>query len=277
MGRAVIFASVIGIHLLCLSVSFGIQAGQTTLPGAPIGSPPAALSYKGFYKKCAYFRGLPIIGSGAVSDAAFRMLISKLGKVTAKIPDREFHLLIEAGSHYSIIGEHEGQTDLPEYADLRNDPHMDWNKRARGLGGLVTSAAEENILELPSDRYRGECIYIHEFSHTLAAFVFSKYDPTFRRSLATAYADAMKQGLWNKTYSATNKDEYFAEGVQMYYDCARSVDPPNGVHNQVCNRVQLKAYDRELFNLVDKEFGHNPWRYDGTYSTTKTGRSLSAR
>ncbi len=251
-------------------VAIALQATSpiTTKPDEPIGVPPDKLTYHGFYKKCAYFRGLPIIGSEKVSDAAFRRIIASFLKMLDKVPDSQFQVLVNAGSHYSIIAATEGQTDLPEYADLRNDPKTDWNKRARGLGGFDTSGGEENVLESAGDRYHGESIYIHEFAHTLANFVFEKTDPSFRQSLIDAFSSARSKGLWDKTYSATNRDEYWAEGVQMYFDCARTAVPPNGVHNQVGNRVQLKNYDPKLFALVDRAFGGNPWRYEGTYNTT---------
>jgi len=245
-----------------------LQAPVTTGPKDPIETPPAKLSYGGFYTKCAYFRGLPIIGSSKVRDEAFRVLIKTFTNMLADVPDSAFQILVKARSHYSIIADSEGQTDLPEYRYLKNDKQTDWDKRARGLGGFDTSAAEENILELPDDRYKGESIYIHEFAHTLSNYVFVKSDPKFKADWKEAYEDAMKEGLWKDTYSATNKDEYWAEGVQAYFDCCRSANPPNGVHNQVCNREGLKKYDPRLYNLIDREYGHNPWRYEGKYCTT---------
>jgi alpha-glucosidase len=203
-----------------------------------------------------------------VDDRAFRKIIETFTKLLANVPESTTDHLVRAGSHYSIIASVEGQTDLPEYRSMRNDPKTDWNKRARGLGGLVTSGGEENILEYPNDRYKGESIYIHEFAHTLGNYAFARSDPKFKADLREAYDKALADGLWNKTYSRTNRDEYWAEGVQMYFDCARSASPPNGVHNEVCNREQLKAYDPRLYALVDREFGANPWRYDGSYNTT---------
>jgi hypothetical protein len=106
----------------------------------------------------------------------------------------------------------------------------------------------------------------------LADYVFSKTDPAFAVDLRAAFKDARAKGLWDKTYSATNSAEYWAEGVQMYFDCARSASPPNGVHNEICNREGLKHYDRPLYDLLDREFGSNPWRYEGSYNTTQRGR-----
>lgn len=241
---------------------------QTTEPTDPIVAPPEKLSYNGFYKKCVYFHGLPIIGSEKVNDRAFRVIVSTFGKMLAKVPTKWIERLVEQGSHYSIIAETEGQTDLPEYWELKNDPKTDWNKRARGLGGVTTSGGEENILEYPSDRYNGESIYIHEFGHTLAEVVFSHFIPDYNKILLADFKKARGQGLWDNTYSATNQYEYWAEGVQMYFDCARSATPSNGVHNEVCNREQLRKYDPGLFELVDRAFGKNPWRYEGKYRTT---------
>lgn len=243
-------------------------ASQTTQPTDPIVAPPAALSYGGFYTKCAYLRGLPIIGSPKVDDKAFRVLVATFDRMLAKCPVDPIPTLVAAKSHYSIIAESEGQTDLPEYASMKDDPKTDWNKRARGLGGLNTSGGEENILERPKDRYKGESIYIHEFAHTLADYAFVTTDKAFSDDLKKAYRNAMNTGLWKDTYSTTNPSEYWAEGVQMYFDCARSAPKANGVHNEIYNRVTLMNYDKPLYDLVDRTFGGNPWRYEGSYNTT---------
>lgn len=252
------------VALLALSV----MAGQKTTP-IQITAPPDSLSYNGFYKKHALFRGLSVLGSEKVEDRALATLVETFEKMLAKTPPDLMESLVKLGCHYSIIAEEEGQTDLPEYANLRNDPKTDWNKRARGLGGKYTSGGEENILELPSDRYRGESIFIHEFAHTLDAYGFSRIDPKFRTDLQDAFDTAIAKGLWKNTYAATNRAEYWAEGVQSYFDCNRSATPSNGIHNEICNREQLEKYDEKLFKLIDRSFGKNPWRYEGKYRTTK--------
>jgi len=232
-------------------------------------APPEDLAQKGFYTKCVYFQGMAILGSPKVEDRAFDVIVDTFTKMLAKCPKGTMKALVDAGCHYSIIADEEGQTDLPEYADLKNDPKTDWNKRARGLGGKVCSGGEENILEYPTDRYKGECIYIHEFAHTLDQFAFRKVDKNFVKDIKAAYDQAMKDGLWKDTYSKTNRFEYFAEGVQMYFDCARTATPANGVHNEIGNRVGLQKYDPRLYSVVDRMFGGNPWRYEGKYNTSK--------
>ena len=48
---------------------------------------------------------------------------------------------------------------------------------------------------------------------------FAAIDPEFDGRLRAAYARAMDKGLWKETYAATNHKEYWAEGVQSYFDC----------------------------------------------------------
>jgi alpha-glucosidase len=241
----------------------------TTGPNDPIQKPSGALNYNGFYTKMVKFQNLPILASDKVEDRALRRIVDTFSKMLANAPSGTVQALVDADCHYSIIAEEEGQTDLPEYANLRNDPKTDWNKRARGLGGKVTSGGEENILEISSDRYFGESIYIHEFAHTLDRYGFSKTVFNFRTRLREAYDAAMKDQLWKNTYAATNAAEYWAEGVQSYFDCNRAATPPNGIHNEICNREGLEKYDPRLYKLLDEAFGKNPWRYEGKYNTTK--------
>ena len=40
-----------------------------------------------------------------------------------------------------------------------------WNPRARGMGGTLTTCAEENVLGFYNTRYWGTNICVHEFSH----------------------------------------------------------------------------------------------------------------
>lgn len=59
-----------------------------------------------------------------------------------------------------ILARYEGTTDMPEYAHLESDTTVNWDVRARGLGGTMelpmTSCAEENILCYQIDKYHAE-------------------------------------------------------------------------------------------------------------------------
>ena len=137
-------------------------------------------------------------------------------------------------------------------------PKEYWDRRARGLGGRITSCGEENLLNLKGDRYRNENILVHEFSHAVHRYGIGSLDRAFDGRLKATYARAIEAGLWKGTYAATNHSEYWAEGVQSYYDCNA---PPNASHNDVNTREKLARYDPDLFALIDETFAKNPWRY----------------
>ena len=60
------------------------------------------------------------------------------------------------------------------------------------------------------------------------------------------------------TYWALNSAEYWAEGVQAWYDTCRTMDHD---HNQIHARAQLQAYDPELAKLIADVLGESPWRF----------------
>lgn len=158
-----------------------------------------------------------------------------------------------------IIGKDQVYTDMPEY---RNSPNPEYlNERVRGTGGLaVTSFGEENLLNLPLDRYDDESIAVHEFCHTIDA-ALTRLDPTWRKRLGQTYRNALDRGLWKHTYAASNQAEYWAELCQSYFDCNRV---NNWNHGPVGTREQLKLYDPVGYELVRATFRLTPdrdWRF----------------
>src|SRR6185436_18037684 len=150
-------------------------------------------------------------------------------------------------------------TDMPEYRNHPNPAYQ--NERVRGTGGFdVTSFGEENLLNLPLDRYDDESIGVHEFCHTIDA-ALARIDPTWRGRLSKTYRAATEQGLWKNTYAATNAAEYWAELCQCYFDCNQV---NNWNHGPVGTREQLKLYDPDGYELVRSVFNLSPendWRY----------------
>ena len=59
-------------------------------------------------------------------------------------------------------------------------------------------------------------------------------------------------------YAAVSQAEYWAEGVQDWYDTNRTMDHD---HNHVHSRSQLKAYDPELAQLCADVLGDSDWRF----------------
>ncbi|MBI1367934.1 MAG: hypothetical protein GC162_04695 [Planctomycetes bacterium] len=229
----------------------------------PVTAPPAELVARlgldPFYKKCLLDKGFPIVASEAVHDAALREAAYLIDHELDGRDDLR-QALIDARVRFVIIGVNEYTTTIPEYSHMTPAPY--WDRRARGLGATpsnpIVTCGEENLLCLKGDPYGTENILIHEFGHAIHEVALAKVDPTFDRRLEETYEHAMKTGLWAGKYASTNRQEYWAEGVQSWFDTNRVNDHD---HNYVHLRDQLKEYDPQLAALIEKELGDGAWRY----------------
>jgi hypothetical protein len=59
-------------------------------------------------------------------------------------------------------------------------------------------------------------------------------------------------------YAIKNQAEYFAEGVQAWFDTNRTMDHD---HNHIHTRAQLKEYDTGLADLCAEILGDTEWRF----------------
>lgn len=228
-------------------------------------APPAALGLDPFYAKYVDASGYPIVASAEVNDYALLEAAYLVDMMLAQRPD-VLEAMVASGSRLIVMGYTEFTTDIPEYADFT--PKEYWDRRARGLGGSrtdpVCSCAEENVLAFPGDPYSTENIVIHEFAHNIHLRGMVNVDASFDGRVQAAYAAAMKQGLWKSKYAATNHHEYFAEGVQSWFDNNREDDHD---HNHVNTRVELMEYDPGLAALCREVFGDTELVY--TKPTTR--------
>lgn len=220
------------------------------------------------YAKSMEVQGFPIVGSKKVNDYALLEAAHWIGKMLQDRDDvRE--ALISEKVRYGIMAVDEFTTDLPEHSDL--EPAAYWDKRARGLGSTrirpCVSCGEENLLRYQGDPYHAESILIHEFAHAFHLQGLNVATPEWEAKLIKCYNNAMAKGLWKGKYAATNKEEYWAEGVQSFFDTNR---PPDHDHNHVDTREELKTYDPALHDLISETFHHAPWRY--THPSTRLGQ-----
>jgi hypothetical protein len=131
-----------------------------------------------------------------------------------------------------------------------------WNARARGMGGIRTSCAEENLLGRPGTRYYGEHICVHEFSHGIMA-ALRTVDAPLVADLQAAYDDAKAKNLYAHQYAINTLAEYWAEGTQWwfwsnieFYDLTTKA--------RVQTPDELKAYDPKLYGILDRVYpGHH--------------------
>jgi alpha-glucosidase len=158
----------------------------------------------------------------------------------------------------AIMARYEGTTDLPEHHYLINDTALNWDLRARGLGGTIeeplTSCAEENILAYQIDKYHAEDILIHEFAHAIHCIGIIQVDSTFDDRLQKLYEQAKARGILAGTYRETDRMEYFAEGVQDWFNVNAEMPHTDGKHNWCNTREELQVFDPDLYNLIAEFF-----------------------
>ena len=224
-----------------------------------IGAPPAALKVPIFYKKHLDAEGFPIVASEKVNDFALREAAFLINLMLAKRPDVRA-AMIKSGSRLCIIAHNEFTTELPGWDHMK--PKDFWDARARGMGGSqrdpLCSCGEENLLGFPGDPYATENIFIHEFAHNIHLRGMVNVDATFDKRVKAAFDAAMKAGLWKGKYASVNHHEYFAEGVQSWFDNNRENDHD---HNHVNTRAELLEYDAALAGLCREVFGDTVLKY----------------
>jgi hypothetical protein len=243
--------------------------------------PPASLAIDTiFYKKHIDAIGIPLVSSNKVPDAALLVGRDIVNYMLAKRPDIRAEL-VKRKARVLIMAETEMETDLPERSNWKKPTKEDrrltpgerenydkpggiasmtdreyWNKRARGMGGTVTSCAEENLLGYPGTRYYGENILVHEFSHNMMG-ALRNADSALFAEIQPAYEAAKAKGMYKGQYAINTVAEYWAEGTQWwfwsnyeFYDGDTRIQTPD----------DLKAYDPALYSILERVYPghHNP-------------------
>ena len=230
-----------------------IMTSEVPVQGVRFGGVPA------LYTQSVSAGGFPIVASEKVNPYALKEAAYLVDLMLAQRPDVRA-AMIKSGARMCVMAWSEFTTDLPEWSHLTPKDYRD--ARARGMGGSETdpycSVAEENVLGYPGDPYAAECILIHEFAHNIHLRGMVNVDPTFDTRLKATYDAAMQAGLWKGKYASTNHHEYFAEGVQSWFDNNRFNDHD---HNHVHLRSQLIEYDPGLAAMCREVFGDTAIKY----------------
>lgn len=244
----------------CLVLAPPARLGADDFKVAPIpDSVRSELKLAEFYQKYVANADLPVVGSKVVTDHALAeaaWIVSKMlagrADIVKAMNESRVRVVVMAATEYT--------TDVPEHSRMKTKQF--WDRRARGLGATLSNPAvscgEENLLDYPGDPYPNENIFVHEFAHAIHGTGMNKVDPTFDRRLREAFDKAKERKLWVNTYAATNRSEYWAEGVQCWFD---DNAPPDSLHNDIRTRKQLMEYDPELAKLCKEVFGDNDWKY----------------
>lgn len=229
-----------------------------------------------FYQKHSDVGGLPVVGSKNVSDAAIKEAAWIVNKLIGHRPDI-LKAMADNNTRLAVMAYNEYTTDVPEHKFLSTKAVF-WNRRARGLGATrqapAVSCAEENLLCYPNDPYSTENICIHEFAHAIHSMGMVTVDPTFDERLKAAFESSTSKGLWKDTYAASNRQEYWAEAAQSWFDDNREND---SLHNQVNTKAELKKYDPGVARLCEEVFGDRDWKYKKPMKRAEAERAHLAK
>ena len=234
------------------------QEEKLEVPECVITSVPDSLGFDKFYTKYVDVNGIPLISSWRVPDSAIVAAHRTLYAMTSMLKPEIVQAMKKANARVAIMARYEGTTDLPEHHYLVNDTSLNWDLRARGLGGTIeeplTSCAEENVLAYQIDKYHAEDILIHEFAHAIHCIGIIQVDTAFNTRLNALYQKAMKSGMLDNTYRSSTMEEYFAEGVQDWFNVNAEVPRTDGKHNWCNTREELQEFDPELYQLISEYF-----------------------
>jgi hypothetical protein len=266
-GKQIVISTTLGHQFAVVKRddrSESIVTSEVPVQGFRVGGVPE------FYTQRASASGLPVVASAGVSPFALKEAVYIIDAMLAKRPDVRA-AMVKSGSRLCILAHNEFTLDQPEWAWLGDEklPEADGvsvrdyrDVRSRGMGGSETdpfcSCGEENLLAYEGDPYSTENILIHELAHNIHLRGMTNVDPTFDSRVKAAYDAAMSDGLWKGKYSSVNHHEYFAEGVQSWFDDNRENDHD---HNHVNTRAELIEYDPRLAALCKEVFGDTEFRY----------------
>ena len=253
-----------------------IAAAPATADRPPVTAPPARYATDPFYARYVDADGIPILSSTRTPDRALLLAREIVVSMLAGRPDIAAELRRQ-GARVAIMAADEGTLDIPEQRGWRkpaaDDPRLTrcerkryaqrigrltdreyWDARARGMGGVLTTAAAENLLAGPGDRYRGSNNLVHEFSHAIL-LAAAKVDPALHARVRAAYAAAMVKGLWAGEYASTTFEEYWAVGTQFWFNNARIATFGD---TRVLSDADLLAYDPGLHAVLGQVYrGHH--------------------
>ena len=240
--------------VLSLAILADIHASQNT-PSEPATNsrlkiiqldPPE----QDFFTKELSFKGIPIKAPQVVEDQALYAAYDRLSMMLTNLP-MVVSNLVAAGAELHIIGRDQVTTDLPEWRKDKGKKLAEYNgltrdQRTRGMGGLMTSCGEENLLKLEKDHYFGRDICVHEFAHNIRNVGIPR---EVRAKLNEQYHRSLDKGLWQKSYAGSNPDEFFSELTMWYFGTHGDLHmtgpkPENGPEG-------LKKYDPEAYALLD--------------------------
>jgi hypothetical protein len=226
-----------------------------------------ATNVEGYSQSCTVL-GLEILAGDEIDAAAVSAMADRAYNMLVIRPDYAPSIATYPIG-LRIIGSSQRIMELPEFNDIYfHHPGTDWRNLGRSFPGTeiipFAVGAEENLLCSTEDRYEGEDQFIRDFAITIRRYAMDMIDEPTSAAIEQAYGVAIAEGKWQNTLAEINSEQYWAEGVQSFFDAnlednAEDREPISS-HNHVNTREELRTYDRALYEIAVSVFGDSEWR-----------------
>ena len=202
-----------------------------------------------FYQQWINIEGFPVLASAIVSPYAMKEAAWQIKRMIGHRSDF-LKALAESGYYFTVSAYNEVLSDIPEFPV---HPAAQFYYDADSSGWVCESRCRTIVVN-ESDILGSYNLIPHEMGHAIHLLVFGQdLHSTFDNRLNILYNAAMEKGLWLGVYAATNRYEYWAVGVEIWFNVR---DYPF-----VQTREGLKAYDPSLAQLIAEVFGDHDWRF----------------
>ena len=222
---------------------------------------------EGYTQGCTIL-GLEILAAEDVTAEAIREMAARTYQMLVNRPEYA-ESIASFPIGLRVVGSGQRIMDLPEFEGIYfHHPGIDWRFLGRSFPGTeiipFAAGAEENLLCSTEDRYEGEDNFMRDFAITIRRFAMDAIDESTSTAIDQAYAVAVAEGKWQNTLAEINSEQYWAEGVQSFFDAnlednAEDREPISS-HNHVNTRNELRTYDRALYQIAISVFGDTDWR-----------------
>lgn len=229
---------------------------------------PACCPSWGAYRHRGTMCGIQIWAYDCVGENAIEQAALLLHYHLMDVPRDILERVAAAGAELALIGCEQVTSDLPPHRSLKGcspDETRSFDHGTRGLGGSrgcpVCSCGEENVTMVNDRWYSQESILIHELAHSVMALGMTEGQV---QEVEAAFRAAKAAGLYDQScYMMANEHEYWAEGVQAYFDATvrTDVNRSSSTGDGINTRDKLQAHDPRLAAIIREVYGDGPWRY----------------
>ena len=210
--------------------------------------------------------GIAVVGSAKVSARALHAAADVIVHMLSLRSDLR-QSLVDRGYYYVVMAENEWLSEMPGLEYLRRDDTattadetLREHDGIRGLAGGHSNnrpfavSNEEGLLRRLTARTSAISeevtrVVVHEFAHAIHLDAIRRVDSDLFDRINDAYDAAVAADLWTGEYIATNANEYWADGANMWFNnlFETSGRPQN-------TREELLEHDPQLHALLSEVF-----------------------